>query len=145
MDVARLALFSLLFVYSVSGRADFEYITPEQRDKLESQFNQAAFDPAADSEKLLDRKWTCDMFGARSHMQVQHGLKLYTLESKDGEWRNKGAQLVNRYKAESKALIGFRDRFEDQVKITKDGLLVSRLSLNDPAKTIIAYSVCKTL
>ena len=46
---------------------------------------------------------------------------------------------------EAAALVGRKDRFEDQVKLTKDGLLVSRLSLNNSAKTVVAYSVCKTL
>lgn len=85
------------------------------------------------------------MYGARSNMQAQHGLKLYTLSNKSGDWHNSGAQLVSDYKAGANALVGHKDRFEDQVKITKEGLLISQLSLNNAAKTVIAYSVCKTL
>lgn len=144
MDVTRSALFSLLFVYSVSAfaAAEVEYISPEQHTKLENLFKDATFNPEKDAKTIQNHEWSCDMYGARSKMQVQHGLKLYKLSK---EWQNSGAQLVSEYKSESTALIGRKDRFEDQVKITKDGQLVSRLSLNNANKTVLAYSVCKTL
>jgi hypothetical protein len=150
MDVIVTVFCSWMFVYSFSAfaTAEIEYISPEQQQKLESQFNNAAFDPSQDMRKLQTHEWTCDMYGARSHMQVQHDLKLYkwsTSSSAPGEWRNSGAQLVSDYKSADSRLIGRKDRFEDQVKMTKDGLLVSRLSLNSPHQTVLAYSVCKIL
>lgn len=147
MDVTRALLFSLFLIGSTPSYsvADVEYISPDQQAKIEAKFNEASFDSGKDGETLTKREWICDMYGARSHMQTQHGLKLYTLSNKSGEWHNSGAQLVSEYKAGASALIGRKDRFEDQVKITKEGLLVSRLSLNNAAKTVVAYSVCKTL
>jgi hypothetical protein len=147
MDVIRSRLFSLLILLSISSQAwaEIEYISPEQSQKIENQFKEASFNAEKDAKKIENQAWTCDMFGARSHMQAQHGLKLYNLSSKSGAWLNSGAQLVTEYKSEATALIGRKDRFEDQVKLTKDGLLVSRLSLIKGTGTVVAYSVCKTL
>jgi|SRR5665213_3254179 len=149
MDVTRTAFFSLMFVYSswAFATAEIEYISPEQQTKLETLFKEAAFNPSQDKAKLQDKEWTCDMYGARSHMQVQHGLKLYKWSASSTLFHNDGAQLVSDYKSEAadNALTGRKDRFEDQVKVTKDGQLISRLSLNSSRKTVIAYSVCKTL
>jgi hypothetical protein len=147
MDVTRSALFSLLFFLSVSSfaGAEIEYVSPEKQQIIELQFQEASFNPEKDAKKIEKQAWTCDMFGVRSHMQAQHGLKLYTLSGSAGTWHNSGAQLVSDYKSEASALIGRKDRFEDQVKLTKDGLLVSRLSLTSGSKSVVAYSVCKTL
>jgi len=140
MDVTRFAAL-ILFVY-MSASAEVEYISPEKTSQLEGQFDLASFDLNRDKDKLQNHVWVCDMFGARSHMQVQHGLKLYSW--KDG-WKNSGAQLVDSYQADGVALTGRKDRFEDQVKLTKDGLLVSRLLLVSAKPSVVAYSVCKTL
>jgi hypothetical protein len=151
MDVMRPGFFSLLILFSISSQAwaEIEYISPEQQQKIENQFKEASFNAEKDLKKIENHAWSCDMFGARSHMQAQHGLKLYDLSSKaasgGGSWHNSGAQLVSEYKSEAAALIGRKDRFEDQVKLTKDGLLVSRLSLTNGSGTVVAYSVCKTL
>jgi len=145
MDVVRTVILSLFLVYLIPAAAEVEYISPERQTQLEEQFNKASFDIAHDAKRLAGHTWSCDMYGARSHMQVQHGLKLYTLNVKDGQWSNSGAQLVSEYTSQNSSLTGRKDRFEDQVKITKDGQLVSRLTLTDGSRSVLAYSVCKTL
>ena len=147
MDVTRTFLYSLLLTISFSAfaSAEVEYISPEKHAELENLFNSAEFRADKDPQTIEAHQWKCDMFGARSKMQVQRGLKLYDLKMSGSDWHNDGAQVISDYQAGELALIGHKDRFEDQVKITKDGQLVSRLSLNNAAKTVIAYSVCKTL
>jgi hypothetical protein len=145
MDVARTLLLSLLFVYLIPAAAEVEYISPERQTQLEDEFNKATFDVSQDAKRLAGHSWSCDMYGARSHMQVQHGLKLYAWKEKAGQWSNSGAQLVSEYVSQNSSLTGRKDRFEDQVKITKDGQLISRLTLADGSKSVLAYSVCKTL
>lgn len=84
------------------------------------------------------------MYGVRSHLQVQHDLNLYRWSvDEHGQWHNAGAQLVSEYKAQPAALVGHKDRFEDQVKISADGSLIARLSVTSPKNMVIAYSVCK--
>ena len=71
------------------------------------------------------------MFGVRSGLQVQRGIKLYTLAAPlEGakEWHNQGAQLITDYKSENNVLLGQQGRLEDRVKLTQDGRLISQLS-----------------
>ena len=136
----------LTFGSLAAAAPEVEYISEEKQKQLETLFNSGHFDAEKDSQILRSHVWTCEMFGMRTRMQVQRGLKLYKWTvDKDEVWQNGGAQLVSEYKCESSSLVGRRDRFEDQVKLTKDGKLVSRLSLITPAGTVLAYSVCKTL
>lgn len=128
-----------------SARAvEVQYISPVEQSSLEQLFLEAHFSAASDAPTLKNNGWICAMYGVRSHLQVQRDLKLYKWSSADGakDWLNEGAQPVSAYQVGNNALIGRKDRFEDQVKITKDGRLVSRLSLTTPAKTVLAYSVC---
>jgi len=80
------------------------------------------------------------MFGMRSLMQVKHKVPLYNWKR---DWHNSGSQVVHDYEAKGNVLIGDTERFSDEVKITKQGELISRLSLRDD-KSVVAYSVCKT-
>lgn len=136
----------MLFLCTAAANAgDVEYISKEKQTELETLFKEAQFSPSKDAQVLKSKEWRCDMYGMRSRLQVQRGLKLYQWKEDSGKWQNKGAQLVSEYKSENSSLKGRRDRFEDEVKVTKDGQLVSRLSLASPAGSVIAYSVCKTL
>jgi hypothetical protein len=150
MDDAKVAFASLLgsillLLAGMASHADVEYIAPEQRETLEKLFQQAEFQPARDTKKINEGKWTCDMYGMRTGLQVQHGVKLYKLASAGGEWHNEGAQLISSYKAAPHELLGQSARFEDHVKLTADGRLISQLKLNSTDKTVIAYSICKNL
>jgi hypothetical protein len=150
MDDAKFLLFTLILSSCLCGRtvasaAELEYITPERQHVLEQQFDHAAFQGTHEEQKrLAEGQWSCKMYGVRSHLQVQSNLKLYKWSAPDGQaWHNGGAQLVSEYKPAAGALIGTHERFEDQVKLTKDGQLISRLSVNSPdAKVVVAFSIC---
>lgn len=157
MDDTKKLLLSLILISAFLGASAFtaevEYIGPEKQKQLEAQFDQAGFSASKDTKSLKDRSWSCDMYGVRSRMQVHHELKLYKWSNDPASpsWHNDGAQLVNDYKVENSALVGIHDRikdqvtqrYEDQVKLTPDGQLISRLSVISPAKMVVAYSVCK--
>jgi hypothetical protein len=151
MDDARKAIATLILTLPVlfSGLCqalDMEYVTDQQRQQLETLFSASDFSPHEDSAKMAGKSWTCDMFGVRSHLQVQRDVKLYDWSEVKGDvWNNRGAQLISSYRSEGKALVGHSERLEDRVKITKDGRLISRLSARTPQKVVIAYSVCKSL
>lgn len=125
-----------------------EHIETSQVHQLKTVFEAAE---SVDSEKLLslkDSKWTCDMFGMTTRLQVEKNVKLYhfTQDSDEsGALKNRGAQLVKVYKS-SKELKGANGSIHDQIRIAKDGKLVSRLELLGPKSQtprLLAISVCK--
>lgn len=142
------ALLSLVFLGGVFAQGlEMEFISLEQKAQLERQFNDAKL-AADDAAKLNGRKWTCDMYGVRSRMQVQRGVKLYSLKRNElGGFTNDGAQVISNYSAEPGSLSGKNSRFEDQVRMDSEGRLISRLSLRGATldTPVIAYSICKAL
>ena len=126
----------------LSHAADLEYISPEVTTRLADQFSAATLD----GKDRIQKAWTCDMYGMRTRLQIQRGIKLYELKpSTNGHWKNAGAGPVTEYRPAQGALTGKTDQVEDQIRITKDGHLISRLSLVSPPHTVIAYSVCSSL
>jgi hypothetical protein len=142
-DKFFLSFITLFITCATVMAADFEYVSPQVQRELEARFDQARFNSSKSTKQLRNHEWTCDMYGIRSHLQVQHGVKLYRWP--EATWHNEGAQVTSDYKAEDTALVSRDSRFEDEVKLTADGQLVSRLSLKSPRKQVLAYSVCKTL
>ena len=147
--LARLILFCLVFCSGLGRAIEMEYVTQEQSEQLASLFSSASFSHKEHASKMSGKSWSCDMYGVRSHLQVQRDVKLYQWsDSKDKVWHNKGAQLISAYKPGPKVLVGQSGRLEDQVKFTPDGRLISQLSagpLDTAQKVVIAYSVCKSL
>ncbi len=137
----------LLLLTALSGPASFggniDYISPLRQTELETLFAQAQFNPKKDLSRLREKTWTCSLYGIRSHMQIERGLRLYRWNGP--LWHNTGAQAVSEYQLEASALVGVKARLEDQVKVTEDGHLVSRLSLSAAPKTILAYAFCDSL
>lgn len=139
-------IFCLLFLTGVIAQAvEFEHISLAQKAELEKQF-EIATSAAAQAKVIENRKWSCDMYGVRSRLQVQRGVKLYSLKRQEsGDFVNSGAQVVSRYRNIGQALAGQTERLEDQIRISADGQLISRLSLRGPTQPnqVIAYSVCR--
>lgn len=127
----------------LAGHAiEMEYISPEKKQELETQFEKAIFS-SKDSTTLKQKLWTCDMYGVRTRLQVKRGVKLYNFK-KESDWHNDGAQIVRDYKPENGRLIGMAGNLEDQVKMNSKGQLISRLSLTRPERQVVAYAVCDT-
>ncbi len=149
MDDAKTALFSLLLLLTltvaIAASADVEYISPERQHELENLFESAQFSTPKDTQTLTSHAWKCDMYGVRTRLQVHRDLKLYKWTSNVGDWHNDGAQVVSEYKSGDHGLVGTRANFEDQVRVTTAGQIVSRLSLTAPLKETLAYSVCTSL
>lgn len=142
----RSIVFCLLFLSGIIAQAvEFEHLSLEQKAQLEVQFERAK--SLAELKKEVEgRKWSCDMFGVRSRMQVKRNVKLYSLKKRDtGSYSNSGAQVVSQYRESGNTLHGENERFEDQVRVTEDGRLISRLSLRGPSQPnmVIAYSLCR--
>lgn len=146
MDGAKTALFSLLLLLTltvaIAASADVEYISAERQQELETMFNNAQFSAKKDTQTLTSHAWKCDMYGVRSRLQVHRDLKLYKWTSQVDGWHNEGAQVVSEYKTGEHEFVGSKANFEDQVRVTSNGQIVSRLSLTAPLKQTLAYSVC---
>ncbi len=139
------ALLTLMFLTGIITHAvDFEHISLDKKTELERQFNEAR-SATANSNSILNRKWTCDMYGVRSRLQVKRNVNLYSLNATELGIANSGAQVVSSYGATNGNLSGRNSRFEDQLRLTPDGLLLSRLSLHGQTEpgAVIAYSVCR--
>jgi hypothetical protein len=112
-----------------------EYIPPEKRQSLKSDFD------AAKPLSEANGKWVCDLFGVRSNLRVARGLRLYSFVLTNGVYENKGAQVVHAYKASDGEMRGSNEQVEDLVRQSKDGRLLSRLT-NRKTNDVVAYSVC---
>jgi hypothetical protein len=128
---------------SLASAVDLEYITPEQSSALADQFSTAQLTDADQSTISHKPTWTCDMYGMRTKLQVQRGLKLYDFSKDHGSLKNTGAQPVENYSYDKDALVGKTSRLQDRIRMTASGQLISQLSVvNTTPNTIIAYSVC---
>ena len=121
---------------------EMEYISPEKKQELERQFEEADFSSAT-AGALKQKQWTCDMYGVRTRLQVKRGVKLYNWKQQ-ANWSNSGAQIVRDYKTENGRLVGITGPLEDQVKLSANGQIISRLSLTRPDRQVVAYAVCDT-
>jgi len=136
-------MLTLVFAAAVSQALSMEYVSPEQKQQLVDDFEKAKLEKA---EAVAGKAWTCDMYGVRSRLQVQRDVKLYSLKrDASGVFKNSGAQPVADYQPKDGALLGVSGRFEDQVRLTTDGQLISKLSVLQPERMVVAYSVCRVL
>lgn len=140
-------IFSTLFLFGVVAHGmDMEFISLQQKAELEQRFAVAKFE-MGDVAKVTNKKWSCDMYGIRSRLQVQRKVNLYSLnkESQSGAFVNSGAQVVSQYTSKDNILKGQNERFEDQIRLTAEGQLISRLTSLKPVPSVIAYSICSEI
>jgi len=137
-----LVLCSTLLLSILGDALEMEYISPEQKQELERQFEKAEFS-AATAGALKQKQWTCDMYGVRTRLQVKRGVKLYNWKQQ-ADWSNSGAQIVRDYKVDNEKLVGLTGPLEDQVKVSSNGKIISRLSITRPDRQVVAYAVCDT-
>jgi hypothetical protein len=130
-----------LLLSLIANGLEMEYISPEKSKELEQLFAKSSFE-AKQTEAIKQKEWTCDMYGVRTRLQVQHGVKLYRF--KGDSWRNSGSQPVEEYRPQAKELLGHASRFEDRLRITDKGQLISQLSVVQPTRQVVAYSLCST-
>ncbi|NJL23867.1 MAG: hypothetical protein HC902_00890 [Calothrix sp. SM1_5_4] len=87
----------------------------------------------------------------RTRLQVQRNVKLYSwamLGETKTVLKNQGAQPVALYAVaeNGESLVGRTPRLQDEVRMTTEGNLISRLSARSPARdVIIAYSICRSV
>lgn len=144
-DVVQGSMFTLVLSFCLTlawvGQAmEMEYISPEKRQELEKEFDQALM-KSATALSVKQKIWTCDMYGVRTRMQVKRNVKLYRFTNAD-DWKNSGSQVVSDYRKKDDSLKAENERFEDQLRLTGKGQLISRLSVLKPERAVVAYSVC---
>ena len=127
--------------------AEADYVSPAQITEMQTQFEAARMD---DPSVLTAHAWTCDMFGVHTHLYVERDLKLYAFRRNDAStdksdptFANTGGAPHETYRIKDQTLEA-RDYKQtlDQVRVMKDGRLISRLSV--PARGItVAYAICR--
>jgi len=127
-------------VANSSKPSDFEFIDSGRAQALESAFLKAELTPQKAS--LLRQKWVCDMYGMRSRLQIKRHVALYEFENEAELWKNSGEQVITTYKIEGNALVGKSEKIRDQIRVTPEGQLISRVTLASEPDKLIAYSRC---
>lgn len=122
--------------HSFAAPAEIRYISETERGQLKSDFD------TAKPLTQLSGKWTCDMYGVSSHLQVVKSVHLYAFESNKNTFQNRGAQaqIVPVYKSRNGEMTGVGQKIEDRLRQSKDGQLFSKLSHEGQ---VIAYSRCR--
>jgi hypothetical protein len=137
----------VLTLVSSLGRAQtLEYISPEKRQSLKKQFEEGHFSRTDVRKVQLSSTWTCDMYGVRSALQVKHGVELYEWSIPNAaseKITNSGLQVVSEYQFKNSTLSGNVGAISDELRFTKSGQLISRLSHSEgPSSKVIAYALC---
>lgn len=146
-DGLRWARMALLLLLAASVRMSwaapvknlsFEYVPKIKRDALADMFKGAK----APTPGRFEHKWSCDMYGMKTALQVERHVPLYDfLAARNQEFSNGGAQLVKQYRMTSEDLDGQSGQILDKIRETNTGLLVSQLTLKSSGQ-VLAYSVC---
>ncbi len=130
---------------------NFELVTKAKLTELSKEFDDSS--SAKIEQSKLEKEWVCDMYGARSRFQAEHGIHLYAFKAiktqnpknSESELENKGAHIFKTYKvSEGKnQLVGEKSSLKETIRWTKKGQLLSKLETAN--NTLIAYSSCKPL
>lgn len=143
--------FRVIIVLGVSvaavQAAAIEFIPKDKAVALAGEFESSRVPTKADLVALAGKELQCDMYGVRTRLQVERGVKLYMLSQSESVWKNDGAQVVPSYKLDTKGLIGHRGSVTDELRIDKDNKVIAQLSLEKPVEektelVVLAYSKC---
>jgi hypothetical protein len=148
----------IIFMFLFGGRAmGIEFVPQVTAKALAGDFDRARPLTESDLRKFKDQDWLCDMYGMRTRLQVERGVRLYRFAATgdasgtgagaiaSAKWKNLGAQMVREYSVSGAEFSGQEGPVVDQIRLKKDGKqLVARMSLSDQTKgkSVLAYSVC---
>jgi len=144
-------------VFLSQASAEIENISPLDLHKLEGEFKAGKPISARDLSKLSGAKWSCDMYGARTRLQVERNVKLYSFHSASGgRIKNKNAPFAGAYKIDGESLTSAQAGIQDSIRWRTPGreLITEIRVVSDmrvdfgegpgPA-TVIAYSRCHSV
>lgn len=132
--IGRLLLLILGFSSTVFAKPEIEHITPKQISTLEKDFSSAKT-PA--TEKLVNKNWTCEMYGTQTKLQRMRGKKLYQFLKSD--LKNSGSMPIVQYEKTETGLIGSRGPLQDEIRIKPDGKLIAKFSAQQRP---LSFAVC---
>lgn len=127
----------LIFTFSTAAWARNEIALVSQRDvsKLEKEFNAAS---APTPEKIVNKTWTCEMYGLQTRMQRAHGKRLYKFLKND--LKNSGSMPIEQYEKKDSGLVGAHGPLQDEIRVRKNGQLIAKLSVQQRP---LSYAVCQ--
>jgi len=143
------------FIWGVSVAAvpavAIEFIPKEQVKILSEEYGRARVPTRADIKGISGHELLCDMYGMRTRLQVERGVRLYMLVENSNKWQNQGAQVISEYHLENQGLIGRKGMMVDELRLNSKNEWIAQLSLKsaDDQGTekkqlvILAYSKCQ--
>lgn len=133
--IGRLFLFLMLgFSAAAWAKSEIAHVSQREVSSLEKDFN-AAGSPVP--EKILNKTWTCEMYGLQTRMQRAHGKQLYKFLKED--LKNSGAMPIEQYKKKDSGLVGERGPLQDEIRTKKNGQLIAKLSVKNRP---LSFAVC---
>ncbi len=132
--IGRLLFLLLGFASSSFAKSEITHISNKQISTLEKDFSTAT---APSPEKLVNKSWTCEMYGTQTKMQRMRGKKLYQFLKTD--LKNSGTMPIVQYEKTETGLIGSRGPLQDEIRIKQDGKLIAKFSAQQRP---LSFAVC---
>lgn len=143
---------ALIFLIAATGvfinlgaYADIEHVTEIELASLAEDYKAGIPIAAKDLSKLSDSKWKCDMYGARSKLQVERNVSLYHFKTPtSSRISNQSAPFAGSYKINGETLTSVQAGVQDSIKWRQVGSeFITELRIAEgPENGIIAYSRC---
>ena len=140
------AVLGLGIIISGSSAVAIEFSSMSSSDavQLELDFDEAR--SLTSREVKSSPEWDCKLYGMRSQLLVQTFPKFYRWKRKGKNLVNKGSQIVHIYNKNSQGFhTGTNGPFIDEVRITDNGQIISRFSVQQRAELrpqVLSYARC---
>lgn len=128
---------------AVADATAIEFISKDEIKKLEQSFLKAEAIGANDLKQIQGQALICDMYGARTRLQVERGVSLYTFKEKLNQWQNSGEQVVKTYALSRSGLVGQNEKVVDEIRRLSQGEFLSRLTLAKDQSVVLVFSQCR--
>ncbi len=132
--IGRLLFLILGCASTAFASSEIAHISNRQLSTLEQDFSTAT---VPSFEKLVNKSWTCEMYGTQTRMQRMRGKKLYHFLKSD--LKNTGSMPIAQYQKSETGLVGSSGPLQDEIRIKSDGKLIAKFSVQQRP---LSYAVC---
>lgn len=133
----------VMSVPSLGHQGNIEFIEDSQVTALVELFDHASpIGVRVLNDRILGKKWSCDLYGIKSRLQKVRGVQLYDFSKSGAGYKNTGSQVTKAYSIQRGNFIGTRENLKDQVRLLEDGRLISRLRHNSKDSADLAIATC---
>jgi hypothetical protein len=123
---------------------------------LQSRFGEAQEVSESTFASIAGKKWSCEVFGARSRTRKPGKVVLYHFNGPvaAATLRNVSNPLVRDYRLTPRGLVGRLHNLHDHVRLSDQGRLIAELSIDgppvgkdfkssaNPRRNVVSYAIC---